>query len=63
MNVTLTNVSLYCTASKKKKKIVDPPTVMFVGFFHEKYLPAMNKYIMVIPPHPHCVQWKYLMRN
>ena len=68
MNVMLINVSLYCTASKRTLlqwhiTSVDTPTIVFVGFFHEKYLPAMNKYIMVIPAHLHCVQWKYLMRN
>ena len=55
MNVTPTNMSLYCTASKRtllQQRImsVDPPDIMFVEFFHEKYLLAMDKYIMVTRP-------------
>ena len=40
-----------------------PPGIMFVEFFRKKYLPAMDKYIMVIPAYPRCVQGKHLMRN
>ena len=47
MNATLTNVSLYCTASKRvfyngQMTSTDPPGIMFVEFFHKKYLPAMD---------------------
>ena len=38
-------------------------TIVFVGFFREEHLSAINKYIMVIIARPHCVQWKYLMGN
>ena len=30
----------------------DPPGIMFVGFLHEKYLPAVAKYIIEIPGRP-----------
>ena len=51
MNIALTDVFLHCIASKRTLLTsVDPSTIVFVGFFHKKYLPAMNKYIMVIPP-------------
>ena len=30
----------------------DPPGIVFVGFFLEKYLLAIAKYIMVIPARP-----------
>ena len=52
MNTTLTNVSLYCTASKKNPILqwrmtsADPPVIRFIC---KKYLLAMDKYIMVIP--------------
>ena len=54
MKVTPTNVSLYCTASKRTllhwhMTITDPPGIMFV--IYKKYLAAMHKYIMVIPAH------------
>ena len=42
---------------------VDPPGIMFVGFFSEKCLLAIARYIMVLPTRPHCVQGKHLMRN
>ena len=68
MNVTLTNVSVYCTASKRtllqwRITSAAPPGIMFVGFFRKKYLPATDKYRVVIPAHPHCVQVKHLMRK
>ena len=64
----LTNVSLYCTASKgtllqRHMTSTDPPGIMFAGFFGEKYLLAIAKYIMVTPARLHCVQGKHLMRN
>ena len=60
MNITLTNMSLYCIASKRTllqwhMTSTGPPGIMFVGFFSEKYPPAMTNYIMVIPGRPHCV--------
>ena len=71
MDAMPTNVSLYCTASKRKLQwhtmSADPPDIMFVEFFHDYYLSAMDKYIMVIPARPHWVQKnnnkKRLMRN
>ena len=68
MNVTLPNVSVYCTASKRtllqwRITSADPPNIMFVEFFDKKYLPATDKYIVVIPTRPHCMQVKHLMRN
>ena len=65
INVTITNVSLYCTASKGTilqwcMTSADPPSIMF---FCKKYLLAIAKYIMVIPTRLHCVQGKHLMRN
>ena len=67
-NITLTNVSFYCTVSKRtllQRRMMgaDPPDVMFVEFFCEKYLSAMDKYIMVILACPHWVQIKHLMSN
>ena len=67
-NVTITNVSVYCTASKRtlvqwRVASADPSGIMFVEFFREKYLLAMDKCTMVKPAHPHCVQEKHLMRN
>ena len=41
----------------------DPPGTMFVESSYEKYLLAMDKCIMVILAHLHCVQVKHLMRN
>ena len=51
MNVTLTNVSVYCIASKRDLSTMvlvsaDPPGIMFVGFFCEKYLLVIAKYII-----------------
>ena len=48
MNATPTNVSLYCTASKRallQQHImsIDPPDIMFVEFFCKKYLLAKDK--------------------
>ena len=71
MSVTLTNMSLYYTASKRillprRMMSADPPGIMLFGFFHEKHLLAIAKYIMVIPRLPtlsHCEQVKHLMRN
>ena len=68
MNKMPTNMSLYCTASKRallqwRIISIDPPDIMFVEFFCEKYLSAMGKYIMVISPCPDWVQIKHLMRN
>ena len=34
-----------------------------IMFFCEKYLLAMDEYIVVIPAHLHWVQIKHLMRN
>ena len=42
---------------------VDPPDIMLVEFFCEKYLSAMDKYIIVVPAHLNWVQIKHLMRN
>ena len=61
VNVTLTNMYIYCTVSKRtlpqwRITSADLPGIMFVEFFREKYLLAMNKYIMVIPARLHCVQ-------
>ena len=70
MNAILTNVSLYCTATKRTLSTmsmmsVDPPSIMFVEFFCKKYLLAMDIHIMVIPAcaRPHSVQVNYLMKN
>ena len=56
MNVTLTNVSVYCTASKRVLQwhimTTGPSGTMFVEFFHEKYRLAMGKYIMVRAHNP-----------
>ena len=41
----------------------DHPANKFVNFFHEKYMLAVYKYVMVTPACPHCVQGKHLMRN
>ena len=48
MKVTLTNASVYCIASKRTSLLwrvtsTGPPDM----FFRQKYLPAMDKYIMV----------------
>ena len=45
MNAMPTNVSLYCTASLLQQCImsIDPPDIMFVEFFCEKYLSAKDK--------------------
>ena len=64
MNATSTNVSLYCTASKRtlpqwRMMSADPPGIMFVEFFCERYLPAMDNG----NTRPHRVQIKHLMRN
>ena len=58
MSVMLTNL-FYCTSSKRTlpqwhMASADPPGIMFVGFFREKCLPAMDKYIMIISVHLHC---------
>ena len=47
MKVMLTNASVYCTASKRTSLLwrvtsAGPPDM----FFRQKYLPAMDKYIM-----------------
>ena len=56
MNVTLTNVSVYCTASKRVLQwhimTAGPSGIMFVEFFHEKYRLAMGKYIMARAHNP-----------
>ena len=54
MNVTLTNMLFYCTACKRtflqwRMTSIDPPGIMFVELFREKYLLALDKYVMVIP--------------
>ena len=54
VNITLTNVSIYCTASIRAilewcMMSTNPPGIMFVKFFDEKHVPAMDKYITVIP--------------
>ena len=64
VNITLTNVSVYCTVSKITLLqwcilSTDLPGIMFVKFFCEKYLLATDKYIMVIPACLHCVQGKH----
>ena len=61
-------VSVYYTACKRsllqlRMTSPDPPGIMFVEFFDEKFLPAMDKYIIIIPARPHCAQVKHLMRN
>ena len=43
MNIALTSIFFYCIASKRtllqwRMTSADPPGIMFVGFFHEKYL-------------------------
>ena len=48
MNTTPTNVSLYCTASKRALlqqhiRSIDPPDIMFVEFFCEKCLSGKDK--------------------
>ena len=58
-------MSVYCTASKRTLlerciMSIDPPDIVF---FCEKYLLAMDKYIMVIPARPHWVQIKHLIKN
>ena len=59
MKVTLTNVSVYCTASRRtllqwRITSADPQGITFVEFFREKYLLATDKY--TIPARPHCMQ-------
>ena len=49
MNIMLTNMSVYCTASKKNLSSCN-------HFFHAKYLLAVYECIVVIPAFPHCVQ-------
>ena len=66
MNVTLTNVSVYCTASERTLlqwlvMSTDHPAITFVNFFPEKYLLAVYKYIMVIPVRVHCVLGRHLI--
>ena len=68
MNVMLINMFFHCTASKRtllqwRMASANPPGIIFVGFFGEKYLLGIAKCIMVIPACPHCVQGKHLMRN
>ena len=51
MNVTLTHVSVYCIASKItllqwRISNADPPSIMFVEFFREKCLLAMDKHLI-----------------
>ena len=46
MNVTLINMFFYCTSSKIAflqwcMASTDPPSIIFVGFFHEKCLLAI----------------------
>ena len=65
IQVTLTNMSVYCAASKKALQIrhitsIDPPGIMFVEL--EKNLLAMQ-YIMVLPACLHCVPIKHLMKK
>ena len=65
MNVTLTNVSVYCIASKRTLlqwciTNTGHPS-MFVEFFGEKYLLVTDNYIMVIPAHPHYVEVTHKM--
>ena len=51
MNVTLTNVFVYCTTFLLQWRIMsaDRFGIMLVKFFCEKDLLAMDKYIIVIP--------------
>ena len=63
-----TNVSHYCPASKStllQQRImsIDPPDIMFIEFFCEKYPLAMDEDIMVIPACLHWVWIEHLMRN
>ena len=62
MNVMLTNVSLLHRTLLNGCMVMGADH-LFVSFFHEKYLLAVYKYIMVIPDRLHCVQEKHLMRN
>ena len=48
---------VYCDVS------ADPPFIMSVSFFHEKYLLAVADNTIVILAHLHCVQGKHLMKN
>lgn len=41
----------------------DPPATMFMNFFGEKYLLAMDKHVMVIPTCLLCAQVKHMMGN
>ena len=57
----LTNVFFYYTTSERTllqwcMVSADPPGIMFVGFFCEKCLLTIAKYIMVIPARLHCMQ-------
>ena len=61
MKIMLTNVSdsVYCTTSKRaplqwRIRSADPTGIMF---FH-----AIDKYVMVIPAHPHCLQVKQKLK-
>ena len=63
-NVMLTNVFVYCAASKGTLLMwhitsADPPDIVFVELFRDKYLLAMDKYYSPA----HTVQRKHLMRN
>ena len=65
IQVALTNISVYCAASKRALQIRhitcnDPPGIMFVEL--EKYLLAMQ-YIMILPACLHCVPIKHLMKK
>ena len=62
MNVLLPNMPVYCTASKRTLlewciMSPHPPCIIFVEFFDEKYLLAMDKYRVVglISAHPHAL--------
>ena len=59
IKITLTNVSVYraskITLLQWRTASADPSGIMSPKFFREKYLPAVDKYIMVIPARQRCV--------
>ena len=57
MNIILTNMHVCVLQTIQKRALLQyHPAVTFVNLFHEKYLLAVYKCIMVIPACPHCVQ-------
>ena len=57
------NIAFQKTLLERHVMSADPPDIVFVEFFREKYLSAKDKYIMVIHAHPHWVQIKHTMRS